>query len=169
MSVHLFSRIGHSPFVCLFGSSIIHSFVRSSACPFVRSFVRSFVHSCLCMSGRSVWLYMIHIPYGLHNRLFFCSSVQLHIYYMHSFVHLSIRSYILMYFFERPFVHLVLICSAVSPFVSSIVYAGVILSTVRSFVRSFVCVRLFVLNRSSVQSYNYIFIIFGSFVHLFNS
>ena len=108
-----------------------------------------------------------NIPYRLPNRLFVCSSVQLHVYYMHPIVHLSIRSYILIYSFERPFVGLVFICSAVRPFVSKIVYAGVILSTARSFDRLFVCVRLFALNRFVHQCSPSVHLFIRQFNHSF--
>ena len=101
--------------------------------------------------------------------MFVCSSVQLHVYCMHPIVHLSIRSYILIYSFERPFVGLVFICSAVRPFVSKIVYMPELFF--RLPVHSIVCLFAFGCSlwivRSPVQSYNYLFINFSipSFIY----
>ena len=167
--------IGHCP-VHLFIRQFNHSFVRPFERPFVRSLARSLVRSFVCSFLRVYACLFdqfdctfMHDSY-LIDCLIVCLSVRqfnyMYSYYMHPIVHLSIRSYILIYSFELPFVGLVFICSAVRPFVSKIVYAGVILSTARSFDRLFVCVRLFALNRSFTSAVLQLFIIY-SLIFLF--
>ena len=72
-TLHSVVYIGHCPFICLFGSTIIHSFVRPSERPFVhslvRSFVRSFVYMHVCSISLIVHLCMIQLI-RLPNRLF---------------------------------------------------------------------------------------------------
>jgi len=64
-TLHSVVYIGHCPFICLFGSTIIHSFVRPSERPFVhslvRSFVRSFVYMHVCSISLIVHLCMIQL------------------------------------------------------------------------------------------------------------
>ena len=69
-TLHSVVYIGHCPFICLFGSSIIHSFVRPIVHSLVRSFVCSFLRVYACLFDQFDCTFMHDSAYILPNRLF---------------------------------------------------------------------------------------------------